>query len=381
MKTKKIIHILMTDYSVDSRVHNETTSLQKKDYEVNVFCLKSQKFNDNEYREDVFIQRFGLGKAKILKFLSAYLFMFFKSFRQDVDLVHAHDVTALPIAYLIAKIKRVPFVYDSHELWSQSHHASSSKFLLSFVAFMERFFAKRTRHIITVSQSIQEYMKSYFKNENISLLRNIPSYTHEGEYNIFREKYAVLDDETIFLYQGLMSESRGVGLIVDTAISLLKKEPHAKFFFLGEGDALVSLKEKVREENLEKHIFFLGQIAQSDLLKYTKSADIGIHAIHNSCLNHDYCLPNKLFEYIHSDLVVVMTGLTELSAFIHKYEIGLTFEDKNASSLEEKLLLLLKDKNLYHTYKDNVQKLSRQITWENEALLLLKVYKNILEIK
>lgn len=378
MKNKKIIHILMTDYSVDSRVYNETTSLQKTFYDVNVFCLKSQNFKANEYRENVFIQRFGIGKSKILKFLSAYLLMFFKSFRQEVDLVHAHDVTALPIAYIIAKLKRVPFIYDSHELWSQSHHASNSKILLAIIKFMERFFAKRANHIITVSKSIQIYMQSYFKNENVALIRNIPSYTHEGKYDIFREEYSLDEKHKIFLYQGLISQSRGVGLIVKTAISLVKKEPLARFFFLGDGPYLETLKEMVAKEALEDKIFILGTVPQSQLLKYTKSADIGIHAIHNSCLNHDYCLPNKLFEYIHSGLVLVMTDLTELKAFVEGHQIGLVFKDENAQDLEKQLTKLMQDEALFQNYKKNSIELAKKITWKNEAKVLIDIYQKVL---
>lgn len=207
MKDKKVIHILMTDYSVDSRVRNETISLKKDGYTVSVYCLKSKKFNSNELRENVEIQRFGFGGYKIFNMLFAYMGMLFSSINIKIDVIHAHDVTALPIVYLIAKVKGIPFIYDSHELWSQSHHHSSSSILLGMVAFMEKFFAKRATQIITVSDSIKKYMQSYFQNENIEVIRNIPSYTHSGEFDIFRERYNIGKEKNSLIPGSNKSES------------------------------------------------------------------------------------------------------------------------------------------------------------------------------
>jgi len=377
MKKKSLFHILMTDYSVDSRVRNETVYLAKDNYNVTVYCLKSEKLDMDELREGVSLKRFGLVGNKIITFLSAYLFMFFYSFTKKIDCVHAHDVNALPAAYLIAKIKRVPFIYDSHELWSQSHHSISSKIILNTVATMEKFFAKRAAQIITVSDSIKEYMKPYFKNENIEVIRNIPSYTHSGEYDLFREKFNIDKNKKICLYQGLISESRGVGLIAQAAINISKKEDNSIFFFLGDGPYLKELKNIVKKENVEDKILILGSIDQQELLKYTKSADIGIHAIYNSCLNHDYCLPNKLFEYIHSRLVLVMTDLTELKKFVEENKIGLTFEDNSVKSLEKQLLKLLTDEELFEEYRQNSIALANKITWDNEYQKLKNIYGRV----
>lgn len=314
----KLVHILMTDYQLDSRVRNETVSLVNDGYDVDVYCLKSKKTFTDEVREKVNLKRFGIVSSKVVAFLSAYVSMFLYSLGKKIDSVHAHDVNALPIAYLIALFKRVPLIYDSHELWSESHHSMSSKLILNIVAIMEKFFAKRATKIITVSDSIKEYLKKYFDTDNIEVVRNIPSYTHSGDYDLFREKYNLSDNVRICLYQGLISKTRGVDLIVKAALEVCKKNSNIVFFFLGDGPYLDELKKLVIDSKLENKVYILGKIDQSELLKYTKSADIGIHAISNTCLNHEYCLPNKVFEYIHSYVVLVVTNLLELSKFVEE---------------------------------------------------------------
>ncbi len=378
MKNKQLLHILMTDYMLDSRVRNETVSLVKDDYDVDVYCLKSKNISNDEIREKVNLIRFGFVGNKIVTFLTAYIGMFFYSIGKKIDCVHAHDVNALPIAYMIAFIKRIPLIYDSHELWSESHHSISSKTVLNCVAFMEKFFAKRASRIITVSNSIQEYLENYFQVKNVEVLRNIPSYVHVGEYNLFREKFDLRDDVRICLYQGLVSKARGVDLIVNAALNVCKKNDNVVFFFLGDGPYLEELKKLVIHHNMQKKIYILGKIDQNDLLKYTMSADIGIHAISNTCLNHNYCLPNKVFEYIHSHIVLVVTDLLELSKFVKENSVGITFEDNNVDSLEESLNEILNNNELYEEYKNNSIKLSKTLTWSNEYFKLKKIYQDIL---
>lgn len=376
---KQIVHILMTDYLLDSRVKNETVSLVKDEYDLNVYCLNSRIISHDEIREKILLKRFGIVSNKYLTFISAYIAMFFYSLTKKIDLIHAHDLNSLPIAYLIALIKRIPFIYDSHELWSQSHHSVSSKFILNSIALMEKFFARKSAKIITVSDSIKEYLEKYFCVNNIEVIRNIPSYTHSGNYNLLREQYNLSNEIKICLYQGMISEHRGVSLIVKSAIEVCKKNDKVVFFFLGDGEHLDKFKELIKEKKLHEKIFFLGRIEQDKLLKYTMSADIGIHAISNTCLNHEYCLPNKVFEYLHSNLVLVVTNLIELSKFVEENEIGLTFRDNDYLDLETKITQLITNRALYLGYKNNVRKIAPNLTWSNEYIKLRNIYQDLLK--
>ena len=374
---KKLVHILMSDYTLDSRVRNETVSLFEDNYDVDVYCLKSETINKNEIREGVSLRRFGKVGGKIVNFLTAYISMFLYSLNKNIDCVHAHDVTSLPIAYLISIFKRVPFIYDSHELWSQAHHESSSKLILNTISFFEKKIAKRATSIITVSDSIKKYLEEHFKVNNINVIRNIPSYTHLGKYDIFREKFGIDQNTKICLYQGLISKTRGVELIVEAALNICKSNDKVVFFFLGNGDYLEDLKHLVFEKDLTDQIKILGFIKQDELLKYTMSADIGIHAIYNSCLNHNYCLPNKVFEYIHSGVVLVVTNLVELDRFVKENNIGVTFEDNNSQDLEIELNNILNNDKLFSEMKNNSIELAKKLTWENEYKKLKKIYGDI----
>lgn len=365
----------MSDYSTDSRVNNETVSLAKDGFDITVFCFRSSMFNTDEIRSNVPIKRFGLIGNKVVKILSAWIGMLSCAYRIKIDCVHAHDITALPVAYLISRMKRAPLIYDSHELWIESHHSFNSKLIVKAVGYLEKAIAKKAAKVITVSDSISDYLHSHFGVDNITVIRNIPSYTHSENYDLFRENYNIKSNDKIFIYQGLVDCSRGVDLIIDAAISVCNANPTCKFFILGEGPDLIKLQAIVRSSGLTDRIVFVGFVDQANLLKYTRSADIGIHAIKNSCLNHEYCLPNKLFEYMHSEVVLVVTDLVELGGFVKNHEVGLTFRDGDVRALEQSLLELLSDDDLFNRLKGNLPLVSEQNTWDKEFLKLKEIYR------
>jgi glycosyltransferase involved in cell wall biosynthesis len=374
---KNIVHVLVSDYRVDSRVTNETVSLVKEGYDVTVYCLKSSKLSSDEKLNGVHIKRFGIVSNRVINLISAFLVMIFFALKSKVHCVHAHDVSALPVAFMISKLKRVPLIYDSHELWGESLHAFDSKTVIKLVVFVEKILARQASVIITVSKSIKTHLSSVFNISHATVIRNIPSYTYKDNYDLFRETYNINKDSKILIYQGLIDISRGVDLIVDAAIHVCKSNEKCFFFILGDGPHIDELKEKVNKFNLTNRIIFFGYVKQSDLLKYTRSADIGIHAIKNSCLNHSYCLPNKLFEYINSGLVLVVTDLIELGSFVRKKEVGVTFDDGNLKSLEQAILLLLKDQTLFDKCRINSSLASQKYTWDNEFIKLKEIYEKI----
>ena len=372
---KQILHILMSDYSVDSRVKNQTESLSEK-YQVTVMCLRSKTNNDN-LRNGVALNRHGMiFKHKIMRFISAYLSMFFSSIFKKVVCIQAHDMNALPLAYLIAKIKGIPLIYDSHELWAHSHHANFPCAVLKIAAKIERFCAKRADEIITVSDSIARHLEKEFEKKHVSVVKNVPSYVHKGKYDLFRQKYSISLNTPIFLYQGLITEARGAKLIFD-AISKIDKKSDYIFVFLGNGSFLEELKELVSSHNLTNKVKVEGFVPQGELLKYTASADIGVHALDRTCLNHEYCLPNKVFEYIHSGIGMICPDLVELTKFIEENSLGAIYKSGDVNDLRITLEGFIDNPLQIEEAKYSALKAQNEYNWSVEEKILLNIYSKI----
>lgn len=377
LTTTSVLHLLMSDYRVDSRVRNETESLKNSGYEIDVFCLKSGDTEKTERRNGVRIARFGtFADHKILHILTAYLGFLYAAMRKNYRLVHAHDFTALPIGYLLSRFKSVPLIYDTHELWSESEHEDYPELMLRLAYRIERYLAKRADRIVTVSNSINTFLQRYFKNSKITTIRNIPSYTFSHQSNILRERFSIPADIPIFIYQGAISKARGVDLILE-AVKRIRYDEF-RFLFLGSGPYLKEIEHIVHEYDMKSKVILSEAVHQNELLAYLSSGDIGVHAISNTCLNHAYCLPNKLFEYIHAGLGVLCTDLKEMSHLVQEYGIGMLFEDRNPDDLALKLRCLIEHRDQMNRYKSNSRQLRKFLTWDNEYLGLECLYRELL---
>jgi glycosyltransferase involved in cell wall biosynthesis len=373
----KVLHILMSDYSVDSRVRNETISLNNI-YDVLILCMKSKKQTNDEIRESVKIQRCGLIlNSKLLSYFVTYIHMLFKSIFIKIDSVHAHDLNALPLGFFISKLKRVPLIYDSHELWSESLHGNHRIWLLKLAAYFERVIAKRASCIITVSESIKDYLEEYVPHDNVRVIRNVPSYIHNGKFDLFREKYDIAADTPIFLYQGLISEARGVKIILQALMELPTNRIFS-FVFLGNGPYKNQLISLVNDSNLSHKVYVADAVSQDVLLKYTSSADIGVHAIDNSCLNHEYCLPNKVFEYVNSGIGLLCPDLKELSSFVNDYSVGDTFKCGDYHDLSTKILAFIDNPMSITEAKNQSLNVRKDLSWSSEESILLDVYREVI---
>ncbi|MRS03085.1 glycosyltransferase, partial [bacterium] len=130
--------------------------------------------------------------------------------------------------------------------------------------------------------------------------------------------------------------------------------------------------------HLDSKIILSEAVPQNELLKYLSGGDIGVHAISNTCLNHEYCLPNKLFEYIHAGLAVLCTNLKEMSHVVRENDIGLTFQDKDPDDLASKMKHLIENTGELQRYKLNSKNLSQSMTWEHEFTVLEQLYQELL---
>jgi hypothetical protein len=51
-------------------------------------------------------------------------------------------------------------------------------------------------------------------------------------------------------------------------------------------------------------------------------ADVGIYLIENSCLNHYYSRPNKIFQYLFSSLPLVVSDFAEIGKIVDESNRG-----------------------------------------------------------
>jgi len=297
------------------------------------------------------------------------------------DLIHAHDANTLYPAGRSAKKLGVPFVYDSHELWTHRNRVSVSESLRRKEARSERYWARRAARVITVSPSIAQWLKKRYRlHELPELVRNIPPFdghlpSREG--GRLRELAGLQYTDKVVVYCGGITTNRGIEQAIE-ATAALPRDTH--FVLLGYGNETFQAKllELVEANGVGERVHFIGSVPSAEVSAALADADVSLVLTQPTCLSYAYSLPNKLFESIHAGIPVLSTRLIDAAALIDEYEVGETVAvDAGASELAARMEDVIARNSEFHAA---AVRAASKLTWENEAGRLIAVWSQALGV-
>lgn len=371
---KKTASIVLNNFTNDSRVLKENVSLYNAGYDVTVVALYENSLKKYDKISGVSVHRINLKSRKLSKNKFVQLFKYIEFVYKVVkrynkfDVIHCNDLDTLPIGVIIKRFynKNVKIIYDAHEYETETNalHGMQKK----FAKWLERYLIKYADAIITVSDSIANEYARLYDIMKPSLVLNTPPYKNVRKTNIFREKFNIDNDQTIFLYQGNLGSGRGINILLDTFKQLGRE---SVIIFMGYGK-VDRIKQLAKEND---NIFYHEAVSPDILLNYTSSADFGIATIEASCLSYKYCLPNKMFEYIMAGLPVIVSDLPEMNKIIQKYSVGVVTSSNDVKGIKKAISKAIQlNKN---TLSENLIKVQKLYNWEQQEKVLIDVYKEL----
>lgn len=371
---KRVASFVLNNFTNDTRVLKEAITLQTNGYNLTVVALHETGLHEHEQPFGINIHRVKLksrswGNSKFLKLLKYFEFIYraVKNYRMS-DILHCNDLHTLPIGVIIKLFfnKNAKIIYDAHE-FEINDQPYQSALSIKLHYWFERTFIRYANNVITVSDSIaQEYQRLYQIPKPILVL-NAPPFQQIEKKNIFRETFNIQKDQTIFLYQGGISKGRGIEVLLQTFQTLT--DPNYVIVFMGNGPLAKYIQEAAQHSS---NIFYHPAVSPKILLDYTSSADYGILFYENSCLNHYYCSPNKMFEYIMAGLPVIVSNLYEMAKIVSTYQIGVIARENSPEGLMEAMDAVAKLK--LDTLQANTKFLQTIYNWEHQEKILLEAY-------
>lgn len=364
------IHIYPSNMTNESRIFKESKFISRNcDFEkIILIGIWEDGLNKDElYESNIYIKRVSLFNIKKRSILYLYYFMYVSLFivLYRPKMINIHTLEFLPLS-LIAKIFKIRIIYDTHEL--ETEKANFKGFRKKISKMIEKAFIGFVDKVIVVGEAIaDEYKKMYSKIDRPYVVLNTPNYKITQKNDLFREKFNIDKEKIIFLYQGAIAPSRGVEILLE-----IFKETNKVIVFMGYG----SLVDKVKEYSLAyKNIYYHEAVKPEVLLNYTSSADIGFCLIENSCKSYDYCMPNKMFEYIMAGIPVIASDLYEMKKIINLYKIGVTINYKNINILKEKINNISIEN--IDAFIENIENFKKKFNWERQEETLREIYINI----
>lgn len=303
-------------------------------------------------------------------------FLTLKATYFNPDIIHVHDLPRLQAGCLIKKALNIPLIYDAHELYPEIDTLTNKQ--KKKLKRLESKFIKQCDSVITVNEFIAEIMERDYKTSKINVIYNattpLPTKL-EKQPDLFRQNLTIPSNAHILLFQGWMSKTRGLQNLV-RSIPQVEKKIH--LVLMGYGDVQNELREIIAELRIKDRVHILEAVPQTELLKWTSSADAGIIPYQPIDLNNYYCSPNKLFEFIQAGLPIIANALPFLKKVVQENDFGLVADLKSPFEYAKAINLMFKNTNNFNRFKANLKKRSGEFSWASEEVKLKNIYQTAL---
>lgn len=289
-------------------------------------------------------------------------------FRKSQLLV-SNDLDTLLPNFIIHKLKGVPLVYDSHEYFTEVPELVSRPKVQKVWKYIERKIFPYLKNVITVNDSIADLFENDY-GIRPEVVRNIPR-RQNNDINTSRQELGLPDDRPMLILQGSgINVQRGAEELVEA----MRYIDGAFLLIAGGGDVIDILKQMVKDFGISDKVIFRSRMPYNELIKYTSVANLGLTLDKPTNLNYKFSLPNKLFDYIQMGVPVLSSPLPEIMKIITHYDVGDCIESHEPQQIASKINYILNNQELRAKWKKNCTFAASQLTWENEELVLKKIY-------
>lgn len=226
--------------------------------------------------------------------------------------------------------------------------------------------------MITTSDGFTDWYSKNYGLKNIITVKNYPlqKFLNLQKINYMRNYCECLQEDILFIYQGIISQDRGVGLLIKIFQNLPKNK---KIVFMGYGE---SVEQVIKHSKISSNIYYHDPVKPSEVQSYISSCDVGFCLIPNLHLSYYHTLPNKMLECMSVKVPVIVSDHPDMRKNIEEFDTG--WDVKMEYEKIFSLVLNIK-KNEIDSKKINCLKWAQKNTWESQEKILYKSYSSILQ--
>lgn len=290
---------------------------------------------------------------------------------QRAQVYHASDLYTLTAMQRAAQSRGARLVYDARERYPYVASTVGRPWVSWVWEMVERRGVRKADAIFTVSESIASHISATYNIDLPTVLYNVPPLQSVERNDTLRALLHIGSEKTILLHQGKMQKDRGCALLIQA----MQAVNDAALVFLGDGPLRPQLEDEVERKGLGGKVHFLDPVAPKDLLRYTASADIGVTLLEDTCLNHRYALPNKLFEYLMAGTPVLASDLPEIEHVVTTHDVGRVVYPEDPSVIANVLNEMIAAPDLRQKWAANAPKVFETFNWEMASENFKRVYR------
>lgn len=286
---------------------------------------------------------------------------------------------------IIAKFRRIPFVFEVRDLWPESLQAvgvaGDGSAMVRILKWIAGILYREADHIVVVTNAFKTYLEEKWKipAEKISVIRNGVDHKlfhpEKPNENIIRE--FELDGKFVVSYVGTVGNAHGVEMLVPVAEMLSISDPDVLLLVTGEGAEKETVEKLAAEKGLTNLRFLPAQ---------PRCRIPALLAASHACLvllkkNELFktVLPTKIMEYLSSGRPVISNVEGEAADLLAEAKAGICVPAQDPGALWRAVRELRGDPEMCRILGRNGRAfVLRSLTRERTAEDYLKVLANVL---
>lgn len=276
---------------------------------------------------------------------------------RQFDLVIANDIAALPLALRLAKNK--PVLADAHE-YSPREFDDKLIWRILFSRYQDylcRIYLPQSSGMTTVCHGIAN---AYYATYGVSAKVVMNSPTRQP-----LEPSPIIPGRIRLVHHGAAIRSRHLETMIDLMDIL--DERFSLDMMLVESDAAYMRYLRRRALN-NTRIRFIPPVSMDDICTQINVYDIGLYLLPPLNFNHEYALPNKLFEFIQARLAIAIGPSPEMAKIVQQHSLGVVSLSFSPVDLAQ-TLMKINDTQLKQ-FKQAVHQAASVLNYEGSAKLL-----------
>ncbi|MCY9692569.1 glycosyltransferase family 4 protein [Paenibacillus alginolyticus] len=282
--------------------------------------------------------------------VSSILLSTFSIKKTDVVIVSSPTLFSVLSGYVIALLRRAPFIFEVRDLWPDAIiklGVLKNKFIIKVLEGMEYFFYKKSKKIVVVTQAFKKLIAARgIEPSKIDVITNGVDLELFNKHLAYENKEDLInkygwENKKILLYVGAHGISQGLSTLLDVA-NKLKEHEELRFVFIGEGAEKKRLQALADDMQLTNVQFINGQAKEMIPLFYS-CAFLSFVILRDLPMFEGY-IPSKMFEIMGSGCPIVAALSGEAADILRESEGAIVVPPENVEMIAGAVTELVNDK-------------------------------------
>jgi glycosyltransferase involved in cell wall biosynthesis len=305
-----------------------------------------------------------------------------------IDVLHCHDLPALPVACDVAHECSVPIVADLHENWpgftiTGIEELPVWKQLLRrrlyrhWKQLEKKFLPQCSRIVVVVEEAARRVSDSCrVRSDDLVVVSN----TEDASTLVSGDEPFVdfFPGRWTATYVGGIGPHRGIDTSIRAAAIAGRKIPGFQLAVVGPSELQVPRLERlIYEAGASGYVTIIRKVPSAQVPAYIRSSEVCL-VPHNDTEHTNTTVPHKLFQYMLLERPVLVSDCPPLERIVRAAGCGEVFRRNDADHMAEQLVKMHSDPQQLEAWAvQGARSASTDFSWGNDAIRLVEMYDSL----